>query len=197
MTCDCAPTHIESAAQRKMLRMALTLNAAMFVIGTLLGYWAQSTGVLADALDMLTDAIAYGLALQAASRGAAFKRHSAQYSGLVLLLLGAGIAAQALWRWYAGSQPVGPAMMAYAVVSFAVNVYVLAKLTRFRHDGVHLSASYLCTRADVLANIAVFVCGGVIVVTGAHWVDLLVGFAIALYVFKEAGEILRQARLAR
>jgi len=44
------------------------------------GVLAQSTGLLADALDMLTDAIAYGLALMAVSRGLKFKKNAARWS---------------------------------------------------------------------------------------------------------------------
>jgi divalent metal cation (Fe/Co/Zn/Cd) transporter len=51
---------------------------------------------------------------------------------------------------------------------------------------VHLRASYICTRADVLANVAVFVSGGIVALTGLHIVDLVAGFAIGLYVLKEA-----------
>ena len=38
--------------ERRVLRIALALNAAMAVIGGLAGWIAQSIGLLADALDM-------------------------------------------------------------------------------------------------------------------------------------------------
>ena len=77
MSCDCKQVCAKTEAERKTLRVALSLNAAMFVIGTVAGLLAQSTGLLADALDMLTDAVAYGLALMAISRGLAFKKIAA------------------------------------------------------------------------------------------------------------------------
>jgi len=60
-------------------------------------------------------------------------------------------------RWFFGSEPIGLVMMGYSAVSFAVNLYVLMRLAKFRDGEVHLRASYICTRADVLANIAVFI----------------------------------------
>lgn len=46
-------------------------------------------------------------------------------------------------------------MMTYSGLSLAVNLYVLFRLTQVREGGVHLNASYSCTRVDVLANLAV------------------------------------------
>lgn len=196
MTCDCRHIASTTAHERKAVQVALTLNLAMFVVGAAVGWLAQSTGVLSDALDMLTDAIAYALALMAFTRGQAFKKNATRWTGGVLVLLGAGMVAEVIRRWYAGSEPVGAAMLAYSVVSFTVNLYVLMRLTRYRRGEVHMRASYICTRADVLANIAVFVSGGVVLLTGYRLADLLVGFAIGLYVLNEAVGILRQANAA-
>lgn len=179
-----------------MIQVALTLNVAMFVIGVVVGYLADSTDVIADALDMGTDAVAYALALMAITRGDAFKRNAARWTGVVLIVLGGGIAIEALRRAFVGSEPVGIAMMAYSIVSFAVNVYVLTRLAKYRKGEVHLRASYICTRADVIANVAVFLSGAVVAATRFAVVDLIVGFAIGIYVLKEALEITVCANVA-
>lgn len=196
MSCECSRVSSDTAAERKTIKVALVLNLAMFVVGIGAGWAAQSTGILSDALDMLTDAVAYALALMAFKRGLAFKRNAARWTGCILVLLGAGLVAEVIRRWYAGSEPVGTVMLAYSVVSFAVNFYVLTQLARYRRGEVHMRASYICTRADILANIAVFVSGGIVLATGFRVFDLLVGFAIGLYVLKEAVEILREANAA-
>jgi Co/Zn/Cd efflux system component len=165
----------------------------MFVIGTAVGLWAQSTGILADSLDMLTDAITYWLALMAFSRSLGFKKLAARWSGIVLAVLGMGIIVEVGRRFFFGSEPIGLVMMAYSGVSFGVNLYVLSRLTAFRQGEVHLRATYIFTRADVVANIALFASGGIVAATGLHAMDLLLGLGIGLYVFKEALEILRQA----
>lgn len=111
MACECTQASVQTESERSTLRIALTLNATMFVIGTVAGLWAQSTGLLADALDMLAGASAYGLALVAVTRGAAFKRNAARWSGSPLLILGAGIVFDVARRGLFGSKPYGPAMM--------------------------------------------------------------------------------------
>lgn len=192
MACECSKAVATTAAQRQTLRVALMLNAVMFAVGAVVGLWAQSTGVLADALDMLTDAIAFGLALMGMSRGQAFKNFAARWSAVILLALGIGIVAEAGRRWFFGSEPLGLAMMGYSILSLGVNVYVLKRLSGFQRGEVHLRAAYIFTHADVVANVAVFVAGGVVAASGWQIVDLVVGVAIGLYVVKEAIEIFRQ-----
>lgn len=193
MTRECPQVPSKTEEERKTVRIALTLNLSMFVVGIVAGYWAQSTGMMADALDMLTDGVAYALALMAITRGPAFKRNTARWTGGVLIVLGALIVVDVVRRGVFGSEPLGVAMMAYSVASFAVNLVVLLQLSRYRRGDVHLRASYICTRADVIANIGVFVSGGIVAVTGLRFADLVVGFAIGIYVLKEATEILREA----
>ena len=196
MSCDCAKACANTSAERKTLRVALALNLTMFVIGTIAGLLAESTGLLADALDMLTDAITYGLSLMAISRGLAFKKNAARWSGGILVVLGIGIILDVVRRWFFGSDPVGSVMMVYSTVSFAVNLYVLTQVAKFHRGEIHLRASYICTRADVIANLAVFTSGGIVAVTGLNIVDLIIGSLIGLYVLKEAFEILVEAKEA-
>jgi len=197
MSCDCKQVCANTAAERKILRVALALNLSMFVIGTIAGLLAESSGLLADALDMLTDAITYGLALMAISRGIAFKINAARWSGGILVLLGVGIILDVVRRWLFGSEPIGAVMMVYSTVSFAVNLYVLTQVAKFHRGEVHLRASYICTRADVIANLAVFISGGIVAVTGLNIVDLIIGSLIGFYVLKEAAEILLETKEAK
>lgn len=141
-------SNVEVAAEgkRKILRTALVLNASMFVIGTAVGLGAQSTGILADALDMLSDAVTYWLALIALSRGLKFKRFAARFSGVILIVLGVAILVEVVRRYFFGSEPIGWVMMAYSCVSAGVNLYVLSRLAVFRQGEVHLRATYLFTR---------------------------------------------------
>jgi Co/Zn/Cd efflux system component len=85
--CDCE-AKTDSSAQRRVLSIALGLNATMFVVGMVTGLIAQSSGLIADSLDMFADAVAYGVALSAFNRGTAFKARAAMVSGGVLLTLG-------------------------------------------------------------------------------------------------------------
>ena len=88
-------------------------------------------------------------------------------------------------------------MIGITVLSLAVNVAVLRMLAPLRAGGVHLRASWIFTRADVIANVGVIVSGVLVVWLGSRIPDLVIGTLIGLYVIKEAAEILREARKAR
>src|SRR3546814_16821123 len=72
-----------NAQERRILWIALWLNAAMAVVGGVAGWIAQSTGLLADALDLLSDAPAYAVGLIAIGRTVRFKANAANLSGRV------------------------------------------------------------------------------------------------------------------
>ena len=104
--CGCH-AEAKNEAERRILRLALGLNATMFVVGAIAGLIAQSMGLIADSLDMLADACAYGIALAAWARTASFKASAAQLSGTLLLILGFGVLFGVAWRLLMGSHPEG------------------------------------------------------------------------------------------
>ncbi|WP_374572668.1 cation diffusion facilitator family transporter [Phenylobacterium sp.] len=180
-----------------MLLIALVLNAVMFAVETTAGLLGQSTGLLADGLDMLADASAYAVALWAVGRSARFKAGAATLSGSLLVVLGLGVLADVVRRAFVGTEPEGALMVGVAAVALAVNWTVLRLLARVRDGEVHLRATWIFTRADVVANAAVIVSGLLVLATGLRWLDLMVGAGIGAYVIREAVEILGQARAAR
>jgi Co/Zn/Cd efflux system component len=169
----------------------------MFIAGVIAGIVAQSTSLIADALDMLADASAYTIALTAVGRSARFKAGAASVSGSVLLVLGLGVLIDVARRVLVSSAPESLIMMGVACVSLAVNATVLRMLGRFQQGEVHLRATWIFTRVDVIANVGVIASGLLVFLTGSRYPDLIVGTAIGVYVIKEAFEILREAREAR
>ena len=126
-----------------------------------------------------------------------FKAGAATLSGLLLLLLGVGVLLDVGRRFVSGEPPEGAWMVAVAAVALGVNATVLRLLSKQRQDEVHMRATWIFTRADVVANVAVIASGIAVLMTGIRYFDLIVGAAIGLYVAKEALEILSEARKAR
>lgn len=191
MSCECRQSAL---TDKKILLIALTLNFLMFVIGLIAGIIAQSTGLIADSLDMLSDASAYGLALLAISRSIRFKKTSALISGACVLVLGIGVLVDVGRRAWSGSEPVSAIIITIACLSLVVNGVVLYLLRRFRKGEIHLQATWIFTRADVIANLAVIGSGSLILFTKSRYPDLIVGTAIALYIIRESFEILALSR---
>lgn len=189
-------TEANQIEERRVLMMALSLNALMFVVGIVAGVIANSTGLIADSLDMLADAGAYGIALVAIRRGNFFKARAATVSGSFLLVLGIGVLGEAVRRALLETSPQSSIMLAVASLSLVVNSTVLYQLGKFRHRAVHMRATWIFTRADVIANLAVILSAVLIAWTRLNVLDSIVGAAIGLYVCKEAFEILRESNAA-
>ena len=192
--CGCEAPEVTTGQERSVLRIAFGLNATMAVIGGLAGWIAQSTGLLADALDMLSDATAYAIALMAIGRSAVYKVRAATLSGGILLLLGLGVLFEVGRRLIYGAEPLSEWMIGTALLSLAVNLTVLRLLAPMKSGEVHLRATWLFTRADVVANLGVILAGLLILWLGVPYPDYVIGTLIGLYVMKEAIEILREAR---
>jgi Co/Zn/Cd efflux system component len=88
-------------------------------------------------------------------------------------------------------------MIGTALLSLGVNVTVLRLLAPLKTGGVHLRATWLFTRADVVANLGVILAGGLVLWFHSPYPDFMIGTLIGLYVIKESFEILRDARRAR
>ena len=192
--CGCEAPEVKSDQERRVLRIALGLNAAMAVIGGFAGWIAQSTGLLADALDMLSDATAYAIALLAIGRSALFKVRAATLSGGLLLVLGIGVLVEVGRRVIYGAEPLSEWMIGTAILSLVVNLVVMRMLAPMRSGEVHLRATWLFTRADVVANLGVILAGVLVLWLAVPYPDFVIGALIGLYVIKEAIEILRDAK---
>jgi cation diffusion facilitator family transporter len=191
--CGCEAPEVKTDQERRVLVIALVLNAAMAVVGGLAGWIGQSTGLLADALDMLADAAAYSIALLAIGRAALFKVRAATLSGALLLVLGIGILVEVGRRFVYGADPVSEWMIGTALLSLVVNLTVLRLLAPMKAGEVHLRATWLFTRADVVANVGVILAGLLVLWLRVPYPDYVIGALIGLYVIKEAIEILRDA----
>lgn len=191
---DCGCHHqAKTKDEKKILQVALALNLLMFIVGLIAGVLADSTALIADAFDMLADSLAYLLGLIAIGKTGQFKARIASLSGVLLLLLGIGLLIEASRRAWFGSEPESSAMMIVACLSLIVNLIVLKLLSSFRNDEVHLRATWIFTRADVIANIGVILSGALVWVLNSNYPDLIAGFIIGLYVTKEAKEIFKMA----
>lgn len=181
----------DDADQSLVLWSVLAINAAMFVVELVAGWWAGSAGLIADAMDMLADAVVYGLALYAVGRSNAHKLRAARAAGWLQLALAAWALAETGRRMAAGSAPENLTMVAIALLALVANLTCLLLIAKYREAAVHLRASYLFTANDVLANLGVIVAGVLVGWTGESWPDWLVGALIGAMVLAGALRILR------
>lgn len=178
------------AGEARVLRWLLAINALMFGVELVAGLIAQSTGLMADSLDMLADAVVYGLALYAVGRSVKLQAQAAQVAGVLQLMLAVGVLAEVGRRFVFGSEPESMLMIAIAFLALIANVACLILISKHRNAGAHMKASWIFSANDVLINAGVMVAGGLVAWTGSHYPDLLIGTMIGLIVLNGARRIL-------
>lgn len=188
--CSCGCAAAAAKAEAKTLRWLLAINATMFVVEVVAGWLAQSTGLIADSLDMFADAAVYGLALYAVGHTGR-QLGAARLSGGLQLLLALGVLGEVLRRWFAGSAPEPLPMMSIALLALVANVACMTLLAKHRDGGAHMRASWIFSTNDVLANLGVILAGALVAWTGSNLPDLLIGTLIGLLVLNGARRILR------
>lgn len=180
----------QSAATARTLKLLLAINGAMFVFELIVGLIAQSTGLIADSLDMFADAAVYGLALYAVGRAAALKMKAAHIAGWLQVVLALGALLEVVRRAVVGSEPASMLMMSIGLVALIANVTCLVLIAKKRDRGAHMTASYIFSANDVIANAGVIVAGVLVAWTGSSYPDLVIGAVIALIVLSGARRIL-------
>lgn len=191
--CSCESASAETV-ERRSLWLLLAINATLFVAELLAGWLGESTGLLADSLDMLADAIVYGLALSAVGRSHRRQIRAAWVSGLFQGGLGLAVLGEVLRRARLGSEPISVLMMGMGGTAFAANLTCLAILARHRNGGVHMRASWIFSTNDVLANLGVIVSGGLVWWLDSPLPDLVIGVLISALVIHGGCRILSAAR---
>jgi len=193
-SCDCGAPRLEATEQGRVLIILLALNAGMFVLELVAGILAESSGLIADSLDMAADAAVYGGGLYAVGRSLTVKVRTAFASGYLEIGLAAAVAVDIARRAIFGSAPEPVFMIAVSVLALSVNVACLVLLAKHRRGEIHMRASWIFSRNDVIANAGVILGGSMVYGFGARWPDLVVGIVIAAIVFRGGLAIVVDAR---
>jgi len=169
----------------------------MFIAEAITGWIGESTGLLADSLDMLADASVYGVALYAVGRSVRLQSVSATTSGVIQVSLGLGVLFEVGRRFMFGGEPVSTLMMAFGVVALVANVSCLLLLSKHKDGGIHMRASWIFSTNDVIANCGVVLSGGLVWFLHSRMPDLIIGTLISGLVIRGGIQILREAKRAR
>lgn len=191
--CGCEVT-LKNNEQKRVLYWLLAINAVLFVAEFGIGWFAQSTALIADSLDMLADAVVYAIGLYAVGRAAHHKARAAMLSGYFQMALGLLIIADIVRRAYFGSEPASGLMMVMGSVALVGNVICLVLIQKHRHGDVNMRASWIFSSNDVIANAGVIASGALVGWLNARWPDMVIGCIIVVIVLRGAQMILKDAR---
>lgn len=186
-----------SAEQRRTLSIVLALNTLLALALAAGGIFADSSGLVANALDNGSDAAVYAISLFAIGRGVKWKSNAAMLSGVLLIIFGFGVLADTWRRYVEGSEPVGFLIIGFAVVAAIVNLICLRLLTQLQTGDVNVKAARTFSFNDFISNGGILIAGIMVMVLGQRWPDLVAGLAVTAMALKGGFEILGDARKAR
>jgi len=192
--CCAAPTPSTDVSYRRVLWIALFANLAMFAVELVASVWSGSSALAADAADFLVDSANYALSLGAIALGGAWISRVALLKGAAMSVYGVGVLAYAAWRAWLGVPPEPLTMGVVGALALAVNFSVAALLYRFREGDANMRSVWLCTRNDVIANLAVLVAAAGVFGTGTVWPDVAVAAMLAVLGLSSGRTVIRQAR---
>lgn len=188
-----ASTGAQDPRYRRILLIALAINLAMFVVEIVASVISHSVSLRADALDFLGDAANYALALAVFGMSLRWRASAALLKGGVMGAFGLWVAATTAYHAIHASVPTAQIMGAIGCIALAANLSVAALLYRHRQGDSQALSVWLCTRNDVLVNLAVIAAGAGVWATGTHWPDIIVAAAVAFLGLSSAARIIRQA----
>lgn len=185
---------LNDAAWRRVLWIALVINAAMFGVEIIAGVTAESASLKADALDFLGDAANYAISLGVAGMALVWRARAALAKGASILLFGLWVLGNSVWMAAQGIVPAAETMGIVGVIALLANISCAAMLWRHREGDANRRSVWICSRNDAIGNIAVVAATLGVFGTGTGWPDIAVAAIMAGLALSGGWQIIRQAR---
>ncbi len=176
-----------------MLVLALAINAIMFVVEVAAGFVAGSLSLQADALDFLGDAGNYALTLFVLGMTLKTRATAALVKGATMVVLGVFVLVQGVVHAITGAVPHAEIMGGTALLALVANAAVAGMLYRYRDGDSNARSVWLCSRNDVLANLAVLLAASAVFALGSRWPDLAVAAFIASLALTSGWQVVQGA----
>lgn len=180
----------------RVLKIVLMINTIMFLVEGTTGWLANSTSLMADALDMLGDALVYGMSLYVLSKSQRQQAQVALVKGGFMLLFGLFVLGDATYKLTHPAMPDIQMMGAIGLLALIANVICFFLLYSHKEDNLNMSSTWLCSRNDLFANVGVLLAAGLSYVFLSKWPDIVMGTAIALLFLKSSWHVTHEALVA-
>jgi len=187
------PTRKQNSAYRRVLWAVLTINAAMFLVEVGAGLAADSASLQADALDFLSDAGNYSISLIVVGMALRYRATAALVKAGTMGLFGLWVIGTVIWHSVSGTVPEPLTMGTVGVLALAANAASFGLLWAFRAGDSNMRSAWICTRNDVLGNLAVLLAAFGVFGTGTGWPDVIVASIMAVMALQGAAVVVRQS----
>lgn len=192
--CDHAhDPHRGDEAYRRVLWAVLAINAVMFAVEVSAGLAAGSASLQADALDFLGDAGNYAISLFVVGMALRYRATAALIKGATMGIFGLWVLSLSGWHSWHGTLPHAFTMGAVGFAALLANAASFGLLWAYRGGDSNMRSAWVCTRNDVLGNLAVMLAAAGVFGTGAGWPDVVVAAIMASLALQGAWVVLNQS----
>ena len=198
MSASCCHHHHDpqqgNPAFKRVLWIVLAINAVMFLVEIGAGVAAGSASLQADALDFLGDTGNYIISLVVVGMALRYRAMAALAKGLTMGAFGLWVIGTVVWHALMGTVPEPTTMGVIGVVALIANAVCAALLYAYREGDANMQSVWICSRNDVLGNLAVLLAALGVLGTGTGWPDLIVASIMATLAVQGAWIVVQRAR---
>lgn len=191
---SCPSEKLVNGRYRRVLWLALAVNAIMFTVELAASWRADSVSLLADAADFMGDAANYGLSLCVLALAPVWRSRAAMFKGFTMGGYGIFVLGTAARSLAQGGMPEPETMGLIGLLALLANLLVAILLFAYRNGDANMRSVWLCTRNDVIGNIAVMLAALGVLQTNSGWPDIAVAAIMSVLALTAARSVIVQAR---
>ena len=189
----CSSNVVAAGRYRAVLWIVLGINIVMFLVEIIAGLAAGSAALQADALDFFADAANYGISLFVLGLSIRWRAGAALVKGGSMGLFGLWVIGSVIWHAFHGTVPGWGTMGVVGATALAANAACLSLLYAWRDGDANMRSVWICSRNDVVANLAVLAAALGVFGTGTGWPDFIVAAVMAVLAIQGAATVAQQA----
>jgi len=198
-------THDIGDVSSARLVWAVVLNLALTVVEVVVGLFAGSLMLLADALHNFSDgaalvvaAVARRISRRKADARFTFGYRRAELVGAIvnltaLVIVGLYLVYEAIVRLTSPHEVAGGPVMIAAAVALVVDTFIVLLLGSMARGSLNVRAAFVHNLSDALSSVAVLAGGAAIAVWGWTAVDPVLTIVIAVYILIHGSVMFRSA----
>jgi len=154
---------------------------------------AGSASLQADALDFLGDAANYAISLFVVGLALRYRAMAAVAKGATMGTFGIWVFGTVIWHVLYGTLASAITMGAVGFAALAANAASFGILWAHRAGDANMRSAWICTRNDVVGNLAVLLAALGVFGTDTGWPDIIVASIIAGLALQGAALVIRHS----
>ncbi|MFO0389918.1 MAG: cation transporter [Alphaproteobacteria bacterium] len=186
--------HHDIDASKRIIWTVLILNFGMFCMELFQGIDADSSSLIADSIDFLSDSFSYAITLYVMQKTLHLRAKAALFKAYCMIGVACVVLMQSIHNIIDNRLPDHLTMGWVGALALFVNIYCTILLYRTRGKDSNMQSIWLCSRNDAIGNILILIAAALVYATGRLWPDLLAALVIAGLAGTSALKIIKHAK---